>query len=112
NPSDEPLALRNLHLDDNNRLNPDGEGWVVRAWLELTHNPNSPRILRQEKDDLSTETRISLPRGRQMVIDSERLWHVVWHPGPQPRYALITSLESGPALQNWIESQLPVGSPA
>ena len=24
-------ALYNLHQDDNNRLNPDGEGWVVRA---------------------------------------------------------------------------------
>ena len=35
NPSDEAAALRQLHLDDNNRLNPDGEGWVVRAWMEL-----------------------------------------------------------------------------
>jgi hypothetical protein len=35
NPSDEATALRQLHLDDNNRLNPDGAGWVVRSWLEL-----------------------------------------------------------------------------
>jgi len=112
NPSDEPTALRQLHLDDNNRLNPDGEGWVVRSWLELTENPDSYMILREDKDDPSTESRISLPRGRQVVIDTERLWHVVWHPGPHPRHALITSWESGPALQRWIEQRLPEGAAA
>jgi len=108
NPSDEPTALRNMHLDDNNRLNPDGEGWVVRTWLELTDSPNSQMVLREDKDDPATESRISLHRGRQIVIDTERLWHVVSHPGPHARYALITSLESGPALERWIESQSPV----
>jgi hypothetical protein len=44
----------------------------------------------------------------QMVIDTERLWHVVHNPGPKPRHALITSFESGDALQAWIDSQLPV----
>jgi hypothetical protein len=112
NPSDEPAALRQLHLDDNNRLNPDGEGWVVRSWLELTDNPNSYMILREDKEDPSTESRIALPKGRQVVIDTERLWHVVWHPGPHPRYALITSWESGPALQRWIEQRLPEGAAA
>jgi hypothetical protein len=107
NPSDEPAALRQLHLDDNNRLNPDGEGWVVRSWLELTDNPDSYMILREDKDDPATESRIALPKGRQVVIDTERLWHVVWHPGPQPRYALITSWESGPALERWIGERLP-----
>jgi hypothetical protein len=107
NPSDEATALRQLHLDDNNRLNPEGEGWVVRSWLELTDNPDSYMILREDKDDPSTESRIALPKGRQVVIDTERLWHVVWHPGPHPRYALITSWESGPALQRWIEERLP-----
>jgi hypothetical protein len=112
NPSDEATAVRQLHLDDNNRLNPDGEGWVVRSWLELTDNPNSYMILREDKDDPSTESRISLAKGRQVVIDTERLWHVVWHPGPHPRYALITSWESGPALQRWIEERLPEGAAA
>ena len=112
NPSDEAGALRQLHLDDNNRLNPDGEGWVVRSWLELTDCPDSYMILREDKDDPATESRISLPKGRQVVIDTERLWHVVWHPGPQPRYALITSWESGPALQRWIEERLPEGAAA
>jgi len=112
NPNTEAEAIHNLHLDDNNRLNPDGEGWVVRAWLQLTDNPNSYMILREDKNDPSTESRISLPRNRQMVIDSERLWHAAWHPGPEPRYALIVSFESGEALQRWIESQMPVSSPA
>jgi hypothetical protein len=107
NPNTYEEAVHNLHLDDNNRLNPDGEGWVVRAWLQLTDNPNSYMILREDKNDPSTESRIALPRNRQMVIDSQRLWHATWHPGPEPRYALIVSFESGEALQKWMESQLP-----
>lgn len=107
NPNIEAEGIHNLHLDDNNRLNPDGEGWVVRAWLQLTDDPDSYMILREDKDDPSTESRISMPRNRQMVIDSQRMWHAAWHPGPNPRYALIVSFESGPVLQRWIESQLP-----
>jgi len=100
-------VYRQMHLDDNNRLNPDGEGWVVRTWLELTHYPDSYMVLRQDKEDPSTEARIPTTKYRQMVIDTERLWHVVSHLGPEPRYALITSLESGPELDRWIRSQLP-----
>lgn len=106
NPNTEEEALRNLHPDDNNRLNPEGEGWVVRAWLQLTDNPSSSMILREDKDDPSTETRISLAAGAQMLIDSERLYHAVYHPGPEPRYSLIVSFESSPALERWITSQL------
>ena len=109
NPSSEEEARKQLHQDDNNRLNPDGEGWVVRAWLELNAPKGSTFILREDRDDPSTETRIELHPGRQIVIDTERLWHVVHNPGPGPRYSLITSFESGDALQSWIESQLPVG---
>jgi hypothetical protein len=106
NPSSEQEALRHLHLDDNNRLNPDGAGWVVRSWLELADTPDQTVfILREDKDDPATETRIRLHPGMQVVIDTERLWHVVWHPGPQPRYALITSWESSPVIDNWIASQ-------
>jgi hypothetical protein len=39
------------------------------------------------------------------VVDTQRLWHVVVHQGDAPRYALITSFESGPALQSWIEQE-------
>ena len=105
NPNTEDEAMRNMHPDDNNRLNPDGEGWVVRAWLQLTDNPDSYMILREDKDDPSSESRIPLPAGAQFVVDSERLWHAVWHPGPEPRYALIVSFESGPALERWIQSE-------
>ena len=111
NPSDEAAALRQLHVDDNNRLNPQGEGWVVRAWLELANSPGkSTFILREDKDDPSTETRITLHPGRQLVIDTERLYHVVHHPGPEPRHALITSWDSNDALEAWIQSQLPAGA--
>ena len=108
NPSDGDAALKQLHVDNNNELNPDDEGWVVRSWLELNAPAGSQFILREDKDDPSTESRIDLYPGRQLVIDTERLYHVVHNPGPGPRYALITSFESGDALQRWIESQLPV----
>lgn len=110
NPNTYEEAVHNLHLDDNNRLNPEGEGWVVRSWLQLTDNPNSYMILREDKDDPSTESRIPMWRSRQFVVDSQRLWHATWHPGPEPRYALIVSFESGDTLQKWIDSQLPAPS--
>jgi hypothetical protein len=107
NPSDEATALRQLHKDDNNRLNPDGAGWVVRSWLELDNAPGkSVFILREVKDDPATETRIPLHPGLQVVIDTERLYHVVWHPGPQPRYALITSWQSDQVVDGWIKREL------
>ena len=106
NPSDEQTALRQLHLDDNNRLNPEGSGWVIRSWLELDNAPGeSMFILREDKNDPSTETRIRLHPGMQLVIDTERLYHVVWHPGPRPRYALITSWESDKVVDSWIERE-------
>jgi hypothetical protein len=106
NPSDEATALRQLHKDDNNRLNPDGTGWVVRSWLELDDTPGqSVFILREDKDDPSTETRIRLHPGMQLIIDTERLYHVVWHPGPRPRYSLITSWESAPVIAGWMSQE-------
>ena len=63
-------------------------------------------ILREGKDDCSSDYRIELPRNRQIIIDSQRLFHAVWHRGPEPRYALIASFESGAALNKWIERQL------
>jgi hypothetical protein len=104
-------ALRQIHRDDNNRFNPDADGWVVRAWIELTDNPGSYMILMDQGadglPDPSTEVRVPLHRGARFVVDTQRLWHVVCHTGTEPRYALITSFESGPALEAWITSQLP-----
>ena len=58
-------------------------------------------------DGPATEARVPLHKGARVVIDTQRLWHVVVHNGTTPRYALITSYESGPALAAWINSQLP-----
>jgi hypothetical protein len=99
-----PDVERWIHLDDNNRLNPDGTGRVVRAWLQLTDDPDSYMILRTSKEDRAGEVRIPLSKGTQFVVDSERMWHGVYHPGTKARYALIVSFESGPALQNWIDA--------
>jgi len=99
-----PDVERWIHLDDNNRLNPEGTGRVVRAWLQLTDDPGSCMILRTAKDDRDNEVRIPLARGTQFVVDSERMWHGVYHPGNDPRFALIASFESGAALQRWIDA--------
>ena len=96
-------TLYNFHRDDNNRLNPEGTGWIVRGFFNLTHNPDSVMVLRADKDDPSTETRIPLPAGAQLIVDTQRLYHAVWHQGDAPRYCLITSWESGPELDAYIE---------
>lgn len=105
----DPNSLREthwgLHLDDNNRLNPETNGWVVRLWLELTDDPGSALVLRPGEFDREHEVRIPLPRYAQALVDSERLFHGGYHRGPATRYALITSLESTPELQEWIRSQ-------
>jgi hypothetical protein len=111
-PQDYDTALRQIHRDDNNRFNPPNEGWVVRSWLELTDNPDSFMVLMESGTDgfpdPRTEVHLPLHRGARFVVDTQRLWHVVCHTGIEPRYALITSFESGPALDRWIREQLPV----
>ncbi len=110
-PQDHDLAFRSFHRDDNNRFNPPADGWVVRTWLELTDNPDSYMLLMDcgpdGLPDPATEARLPLHKGARFVVDTQRLWHVVVHNGAEPRYALITSYESGPALESWIETQLP-----
>jgi hypothetical protein len=110
-PQDRDTAWRSVHRDDNNRFNPDDEGWVVRSWVELTDNPDSYMLLMDNGPDglpnPSTEVRVPLHRGARFVVDTQRLWHVVVHNGNAPRYALITSFESGPTLERWVDTQLP-----
>ncbi|MDO9397272.1 MAG: hypothetical protein Q7T71_12050 [Herbiconiux sp.] len=96
-------ALYNLHQDDNNRLNPDGTGWVVRSFFNLTDDTDSYFVLRENRTDPAGETRIALPAGAQLVIDTQRLWHAAAHYGADPRYCLITSWTSGPELDAYIE---------
>ncbi len=108
-PQDRESAIRSLHRDDNNRFNPDDEGWVVRTWVELTDNPDSYMILMDNDadglPDASTEVRVPLHKGARFIVDTQRLWHVVVHPGAESRYALITSFESSPVLDTWIAAQ-------
>ena len=106
-PQTREQAIRSLHRDDNNRFNPTDEGWVVRTWLELTDNPDSYMVLMDNDPDglpdASTETRVPLHRGSRFLVDTQRLWHVVVHNGTAPRYALITSFETGPNLEHWVD---------
>jgi hypothetical protein len=102
-------ALYNMHQDDNNRLNPDGTGWIVRGFFNLTDNPDSVMILREDRFDPSTEVRIPLPAGAQLIVDTQRFWHAVWHQGDEPRYCLITSWELGPELDAYITKHHGVG---
>ena len=108
-PQDREAAMRSIHRDDNNRFNPGGEGWVVRSWVELTDFPESYMLLMDNGPDglpdASTERRIPLAKGARYVVDTQRLWHVVVHNGSAPRYALITSFESGPMLERWIDAE-------
>jgi hypothetical protein len=55
--------------------------------------------------DRATERRVPLSKGSRFVVDTQRLWHVVVHNHDFPRYALITSLESGPALDSFVAAE-------
>jgi hypothetical protein len=97
-----------LHLDNNNAASkPEENGWVVRCWLELTDDDSSALVVRRDQFSRASEVKIALPRYQQAVVDSEFLYQGAFHPGPGTRYALITSVESGRAMETWIESQLP-----
>ena len=104
-------SLRHIHRDDNNRFNPEGTGWVVRQWIELTENPGAFMILMEQGEDglpdQSTEVHVPMHRGARYVVDTQRLWHVVCNPSDTTRFALISSFESGPELDAWIQRNLP-----
>jgi hypothetical protein len=96
-----------LHLDNNNQGNPESTGWAVRVWLELTNDDSSRLVVRKEEFDKASEAQIPLPRYAQLVVDSQWLYHGGYHHGPGTRYAVISTFESGPELERWIDSQLP-----
>ena len=79
--------------------------------IELTDDPDSYMVLMDLDEDRlpipSTERRVPLPQYTRFVVDTQRLWHVAVHRGTAPRYALITSVESTPQLDRWIQSQTP-----
>jgi hypothetical protein len=103
-PNTRAEAIAELHLDANNRLNPPDAPRIVRAWLQLTDDPDSTMILRRDLDDAEGEVEIPLPRGTQLVVDSESLYHAVWHPANRPRCALIASFTTTDAFYDWIRS--------
>ena len=96
-----------LHLDNNNQGNPETNGWAVRIWLELTQDDSSRLVVRQEEFDKASEVQIPLPRYQQAVVDSQALYHGGFHHGEETRYALISTFESSPELERWIDTQLP-----
>lgn len=108
-PQNHDQALRNIHRDDNNRFNPENEGWVVRTWMELTDSPDSYMLLMDNGPDglpdRATERRVPLHKGSRFLVDTQRLWHVVVHNHDFARYALITSLESGTALDSFVAAE-------
>lgn len=77
----------------------------MRVWLELTHDDSSCLVLRQEEFDRRSEVQVALPRGKQVVVDSQRLYHGGYQHGTATRYALISTFESSAALEQWIETQ-------
>ena len=110
-PQDHDSALRSFTATTTTASTPTTDGWVVRCWLELTDNPDSYMLLDGQRDGLpdpATEARVPLHRGARFLVDTQRLWHVVCHNGTAPRYALIASFESGPALDAGSASQLAV----
>lgn len=102
-PNEYADAVYNLHQDDNNRLNEDGTGWVVRGYYNLSDDTDSLLLLRSDRFDPATEIRLPLREGSRIIVDTQRFWHAVWHRGTTPRYALITSWTSGPELDAYIE---------
>ena len=99
-PQDHDTAFRSFHRDDNNRFNPDTDGWVVRSWIELTDFPESYMLLMDTGPDglpdPATEVRLPLRRGARFVLDTQRLWHVAVHNGNAPRSRADLQLRERP----------------
>ena len=99
-PQDHDTAFRSFHRDDNNRFNPETDGWVVRAWIELTDFPESYMLLMDTGPDglpdPATEVRLALHRGARFLLDTQRLWHVVVHNGTDAALRVDLQLRERP----------------
>ena len=81
-PQDHDTAFRSFHRDDNNRFNPESDGWVVRTWLELTDNPSSYMLLMDtgpdglpdpgDRDPRPAAPRLALPRRHATALARRR----------------------------------------
>ena len=79
-PQDRDTAIPSIHRDDNNRFNPEGEGWVVRTWVELTDNPDSYMLLMDSGARRSARPGDRAPRAAQQGCSLRRR-----HPTPVAR---------------------------
>ena len=108
-PQDREQAMKSIHRDDNNRFNPRRRGMGRAVVGELTDNPDSYMLLMDNDARRSARpvdrASSATAKGARFVVDTQRLWPRRVHNGDAPRYALITSFESGPALEAWIDSQ-------
>ena len=87
-------------------------GWCAR-WVELTDNPDSYMLLMDNgpdglPDPATERARAAAPRAPASSSTRSACGTSWSTTATAPRYALITSFESGPALERWIDSQLPV----
>ena len=93
---------------------PEPVNHVLPAWDLLSGAYAAFALLaalrRRHATGAGTEVRIPLPAGSQIVVDTQRFWHAVWHRGNAPRYSLITSWTSGPELDAYIERHNGVAS--
>jgi hypothetical protein len=71
----------------------------------VDRRPASALVVRPAEFDRKGEVWIRLPCYQQVVRDSEALYHGGYRAGTQTRYAVIVSVESGSALERWIQSQ-------
>ena len=65
-PQSHEEAFRSFHRDDNNRFNPDDEGWVVRTWLELT-------VGRRERGEVGVTTALPVHVLQRFPLDGGHL---------------------------------------
>jgi hypothetical protein len=71
-----------LHLDDNNRGNPESSGRIVRGVAGADRRPGQRARRTPAEFDRKDEIRIPLPRYQQVALDSEALYHGGYHAGP------------------------------
>ncbi len=72
-PNEYADAIYNLHQDDNNRLNEEGTGWVVRGFFNLSDDTESHADLRADRFDPATEIRLPLRAGSRIIVDTQAL---------------------------------------
>jgi len=102
---------RTLYHRDTTNLyaEPGDAGWIVRLLIQISDDRQSLFLCRAAMD--APERQLPLGRGIQILFDADQLWHTIWHPSPTPRYALLVSLESSPALDAWVAASHPALAP-